>query len=345
MPAFGDLHRFGAQVSRIREADSRTAYLKPRSVLLEHLFLDSRAPSVPFRQFLQTPIQSKVECHGPWSGTSLEILETEAALLPPPASSELNSSPSYARGAGELLAIATLFGLGDLHSENIVAHRTSTELTPVPVDIEVAFWNCVSGIDTHLIPSQLTDPSEKSGFSAGRAAVYAPESPGPLLDAFLATSESISAVFPDAAQSLERAMQGHPIRVLLRPTREYRSMKIDSPLLPEERIQIDAGDIPYFFTERSARPRLLYFSKPQEISELDPGPFQKIFSSATPTMRDFIAPDRLSRLIKVTALHVVKAYFDSRQEVTLEGERFRLEISGRTAFLRTPAFSVQSKLT
>lgn len=268
----------------------------------------------------------------------------------------------YARNAGKLLALSTLLGLIDLHYENVLACKSYCgTLEPIPVDLEMAFWDCISVTDTNLVPSNMTEKS-KAGLNAGSLQPYNPKNPSLLLDAFLDTSDGLAGEVGDILTELEASLRGHPIRVLLRPTKDYRVMLRNSldvrdtsglsnqlarpgqDLLKEELLQLKAGDIPYFFTLREPDPKLYCFTSPAVNSACDPEHFTPLFRNATRTVAELSQRKRIERLRMVSALHIFKAYHATWPESSLEGEHFTIVRDGAKFSCSTPWFRAQASV-
>ncbi|MEK7690999.1 MAG: hypothetical protein AAB425_08260, partial [Bdellovibrionota bacterium] len=121
---------------------------------------------------------------------------------------------------------------------------------------------------------------------------------------------------PQLLGTMDLEMRGQPVRVLLRSSWLYRRLLdgespdlIAGPLLPEEQVQLSAGDIPYFFVNwGTPRAELLYEAKPgifDRVAAL-PAPFDAILDRATPTPEYLSSETRLETLIKTTAVHLAR---------------------------------------
>lgn len=325
----GDAHRFQQTVQRLGPSDGPFVFSKPRSVLLEYLFTDSRSPYLDSLHLVlgRAPV-GRVDELGLWNGQALD-LSPHCALAPDRAF----ESASYAESCGRWLALATILGLTDLHSENtlVLADRESggvaEEFYLQPIDLECAFWSCISGMDTFLIPSRLATPKQSGWMAQIGHEDLKFAHPHLALNGFFAAWRSLESIAPDWLRDLDLRLKGIPLRVLLRPTRVYRSLltqpqarerdellsRHGGPLLESELLQLQAGDIPYFFVERgTADPGALkFFKAPSQIASAEPKHFAATVVSATPSIPDFVSASRISNLCKITALHMIRVLEES----------------------------------
>jgi len=341
---FGDSHRFGAQV---RQLQSDT-FFKPRSTRLEYLFQSEESP---WRNFLDGFFISKsffafpaINASEPWQGQVPALDLFQCNDLP-----EDRENLEY--DLGRFLAMTTLLGITDLHFENCLFIIQDARFSFVALDLEIAFWNCVSGMDTLLFPS-LQINRRSSGFSGQFGEKFIWNEPSRAMDGFLSGAREIQKQLHDLLLDLERQLVGHPNRVLLRFTKDYvhpRPRQDEmGQFLPSELLQINAGDIPYFFTFREINPRLLYFSAPGEISEqkIDNLAVAKRFNNAVFTCAGLSEKTRIDQLIRTTALHFAYAYPEF-QKSKLEGEHFTLKVTDEKPGqleLTTSEFRVAARL-
>lgn len=350
----GDSHRFGQRVEELALAGGTRFFNKPRSVLLEKLFLDPSYCPAWVRRHLPYNPAIAVASRSPWDG-QVQALDTQDWSI-----SDLRKCPQYARRAGALIAICTFLGITDLHFQNVLPQlETDGTWAPVPIDIECVFWDCVSAIDTNLISSPFTLPHE-TGLSVGSGEAYFPERPSLLLDGYLEASSHLLPVLEEVLVGIEREMGEHPIRVILRPTQDYRRLMTSTDplrdaledqslarkgwgLIPEELVQLRAGDIPYFFVQRTASPRLLWFESPGGITEATPRHFEKVLKSATPSVAELTLRERTKRLRTISALHIVKAFHSNWPASEMYGARFELQRDGASFALLTSDFQAQAR--
>ena len=103
-------------------------------------------------------------------------------------------------------------------------------------------------------------------------------------------------------------MQGHPNRILLRFTKGYiHSLKENDldHLLESEKLQLSAGDIPYYFTFHEETLNTYFSSKGVVSEEKTRSPNTvKIFTDATKSIEELSSPSgsptHSSRLLRFT---------------------------------------------
>src|ERR1017187_4327930 len=141
-----DSHNFGKRVEKIRRA--RGALLpQPRTVFWEWLFFGKDSPlaevfhglgengELPLSSFL---FNLEVEVTEEWLGYSKELLEEKVDHL----------APSHFYGFGILLAYTYIFGIRDLHRQNLILTKSHLQ----PVDVEVVLTKLVLPSETLLLP-------------------------------------------------------------------------------------------------------------------------------------------------------------------------------------------------
>lgn len=260
----------------MKERASGTWFQKPRSVFWEHLFFGKDSPLLPIFQVIgpngSEPISKylfnlEVEVTGSWGGTSKEVLSQES--LP---------TLEHFYGFGVLLGYSYLFGIRDLHCQNVVMTKTHLQA----IDAEVVLTNLLLPHESVLLPfKDVTQGFSGIGKFGRSLASFTTEEINSLFSGYV---DLMSVAFGqvDALQGsiAKLDLKGQPIRVIVRNTGVYRAHISGSAtlgdLLPEEARQLERGDIPYFFRQ-IGRPDLLWVSS----ANLDTaavqalGPFQK----------------------------------------------------------------------
>lgn len=334
----GDSHRFGAVVERIQQ-HSTDFFVKPRSTFLEFIFNSNESPWKNFFQgfFLSSDYcaMSFAETSQPWRGSVPSFGPFQMKQLP-------TDRAQLEFDLGRFLALCTLLGITDIHNENSMYVERNARRTFAPLDLEIAFWNCASGMDTLLFPSRLIS-RESCGFSSQFGAEFKWNHPERALDGFISGASILKKDLYALLQDLEVRMQNHPNRVLLRPTKVY-AQKSSNSWLASEQLQMDAGDIPYYFTYREKNPKLLYFSSASEISEqpLENTDIAGIFKDAIYSCQDLSAPERVEKLIRTTALHFAHSYTEFRIP-KISGEFFDLTTTDHLQIV-TADFKVAAKI-
>jgi hypothetical protein len=263
----GDSHNFGQRVCQINEV-SGSFFQKPRSVFWEWLFFGKDSP-------LQSIVTDAERKFGGFQGNpvgakSIFALEVEQssdkkrgrskAILSGKVDRPVTDEELYAFGF--LLGYCTLFGIRDLHRPNLVRGVQFLHA----VDAEVVFAKLLLPCETLLLPFKETT-FERSGvghlFRNGRDIT---------LDQILALLKGYCTLFEAICSAKEGIVgalgkvteiaQEVPIRHILRDTAVYRNIQaqqIAVELLPEEIVQLQRGDIPYFF-KFMGKPELFYYT-------------------------------------------------------------------------------------
>jgi hypothetical protein len=269
MQRAGDTHNFGRSV---RLHDEHWV-AKPRSTFWEQLFL---AEGSRFRGALDSILGDEpiADCmprlafdrapNNPGT-TLMERLRVDPIL----ATCDLE----YALEAlGGLLAVSAWFGLEDLHSGNVMcgADKRTGKFVIFPIDIEVALSDIrlLSNIGlVHIDHGRQKIAGAAPLFNLIRKASPKERLAVPL--GYMRTAKKLLLGRTRLAKALRdtKGAYSAPIRVVLRDTRDYvdhqegrpLSQRIDaSPFAPEERVQLDRGDVPYFFRTLKD-PRIRYY--------------------------------------------------------------------------------------
>ncbi len=265
----GDSHRFGQRVSFL---SSDKVIKKPREATLEFLFLDQKSPLVKYKNLLGLEFHSTIQSISP-NESSVENLTSYII-----ADEEIEYfADELFILAGKFLATATLFGLNDLHVENILFIKKNETIALAPVDLEIIFYHFISSAETCLLPSPKADQ-----FTCGYAKLMPHLSAKRiqlLTDSFLESYSNIETIFPELLAILETELADSKIRMLLRPTQLYsnylkqkdEALFASEPigLSNEEKVQLDFGDIPYFFSFYQSPEQLYYYSSPSEIAKAE----------------------------------------------------------------------------
>lgn len=321
--SLSDSHRFGQRVKR----QPSGYFIKPRSVALEGLLLNQNLRPSFISEILGYSVHLKTEQLSDWEGR-VEALQPELTK---------NGFEHYSYFCGRLLALATYFGIIDLHSENIGIASTQTSLgtawVPVPLDVEVILWNAPSGMDTLLYPSKLI--SEKlCGFQSHlNRHLNSPLGASPVnldykkvLQGFIeATEVCLNHLNQFFWLDHWLSSQQVPIRVLLRSTHLYQKIlklknetpELDfkslvlsaGPLLDSEIFQLQQNDIPYYFTTRFEAHKYFtfkYFSSSHEVQECSPQQFLPTLQSTLQLPSVLASQSRLQAVGNTTLLQLFR---------------------------------------
>ncbi len=261
----GDLHNFGRRVTHVERA-SGSFFQKPRSVFWENLFFGETSPLERiFSSGENLGSRASYEDFGkPHFCLELQFTDaSEGGLSRAIDSSELlNENRIQAiQRFGWLLAYCYIFGIRDLHRGNLVL--TSRGLQPI--DAEVVLTKLVLPHETLLLPFK-----SNSFASSGIGQLFpSPDSISPgdtvnLLRGYFACFEAIIRCRPAILSALNEIVREYshvPVRHILRDTADYRSWGKESEreFFPEELVQLERGDIPYFF-KFIGSPHLYYYS-------------------------------------------------------------------------------------
>lgn len=239
-----DKHNFGQQVEKVQRGPD-TWYRKPRTVYWEWLFFGKTSPlktlfnekgengSRPLADYF---FNLDIEVESTWSGYAKEVsTENQTQTL----------EHFYAFGA--LIAYCYIFGIRDLHKQNLIMTKTHLQA----VDAEVVFTALTLPHETLLLPFKNVG-YEFAGIGAlvNSKEELTQEQVGQIIcgywDLFsLALARKIK---------IEQTLAGLdflkiPGRVIVRNTSEYKSLLDNSPdnALSSEIEQLKRGDIPYYF--------------------------------------------------------------------------------------------------
>lgn len=354
----GDSHRFG-QAVRSRLHLGVEWVDKPRPITFEMLFfgIDTQLPL--FKQLGVPALARSIE-RGLWDNSITSL----APYFFTGNEQDLQCSFSYAVRSGQLLAIASLFGLYDLHADNIKIIDYQGELIPLPIDLECFFFAMSSGAESYLIDSKFLK-LDRSGLAGQTLKPYRTNYPEKLLDSFLSTCNVVIGDFKKIFTHLESQLKQTPNRIILRNTRDYRQLLLaiknqknidfeniihhplltDQPLLPSEWQQLIAGDIPYYFVDDFYNLETLsYFSSPNKKERITLGNFAPKLKAAVPSRQDFVDPERLAQLIVNTSMQILDKFFDKSQKEAC-GEFFIARFAGPTMQLETPWFEAENDNT
>jgi hypothetical protein len=241
-----DKHNFGQSV-KLMERASGVYYQKPRPVYWEKLFFGKTSSlaelfnavgengNAPISKYL---FNLEVEIESEWLGFAKDVRRSTSTAV----------TTEHFYGFGVLLAYAYVFGIRDLHTNNLIL--TDTHLQAI--DAEIVLTDLVLPHETILLPFKDVE-FDRCGASKLATAMdeFSKDGRREILAGYLDAFAIFFRKQIEIQQTLETSLLTTPARVIVRNTREYRpylngSAPLDD-LLPEERIQIERGDVPYFF--------------------------------------------------------------------------------------------------
>jgi hypothetical protein len=256
-----DPHNFGRK-TRLVQVGTQLVVEKRRTVYWEWLFFGT-----------DSPLRSVLSKAAPANSRVGLVLDSffQISISDPDVSSIVSMveedtdpiDPNWFQ-VGGLLAYCWMMGIGDLHRSNILRTRRGL----LPIDVECVLGPLRSPSQTLLIPFRETNAQLcglARSWDLGRRRL-SPEQFKEFADGFYSMAQALV----KAKIELVRVMSDlpelkvQPVRILLRPTREYMA-GIGSRSLPdvffEEEVQLKRGDIPYFFSYVGGR-GLYYYSDP-----------------------------------------------------------------------------------
>lgn len=324
-----DLHNFGKSVQRIGQ-ESEAYYLKPRPVYWEWLFFGRNSPLSDLfnhsrlagfapRQIL---FNLDTEINDNFSGRSREVR----------AAANAENKPTHYYSLGVLLAYCYIFGIRDLHKNNVI--KTDTHLQVV--DAEVVLSKLLLPHETLLLPFKEVDLK-----LCGASHAIDLDSDMPMeifktiltgyLDTFenvIKNRDEIECVFADREEEMRRT----PIRHILRDTFHYRDAKIREPKIPffeSEVKQLARGDVPYYFKNLGDPKVLELIDENWKTGAVHlPEVFLKGAAREATSPRDLLEERRLRKQIfPAGLLYLSKLLLSSESEAEVSFEGMKLSIS------------------
>ena len=232
----GDLHNFGKQVSLDHNENT---FFKPRCIFWEHFYFGSDSPLLAaFKKlvsskefsFFQNHFQLQIHSKNPSiEGSSVKV-----------DAHSLNDKIDF-KDVGKLIAYCSVFGLLDLHTGNLVYNGKRF----IPIDIEVV--NAAIRVPSETLLFPLNDEERPYSLYFLLLPYLNEENAKLLLEGMI---EMLSCLAENSTALLSELssvdFSAYPVRVIIRHTLDYRT-KENADLLAEEIIQLERGDIPYFF--------------------------------------------------------------------------------------------------
>ncbi len=267
-----DKHNFGQQVEKVLRGSDHW-YRKPRTLYWEWLFFGNTSPLKSL--FNQKGLHSEraladyffnldIEIENTWSGFAKEI---QSEVLSP------TLEHFYAFGA--LVAYCYIFGIRDLHKQNLVMTKTHFQA----VDAEVVFVTLNLPHETLLLPFKHVG-YEFAGVGAlvNSKDEITQEQIEHLVLGYWDLFDLVSKQTAEIDKTIsELDFSKTPSRVIIRNTSEYTNFKNNLPsnALPSEVEQMRRGDIPFYF--KFVKDKRLYWLTEKKVaqSEVALGIFQR----------------------------------------------------------------------
>jgi hypothetical protein len=267
-----DKHNFGQQVEKVQRG-SDTWYRKPRTVYWEWLFFGKTSPLKTLfnengengtRPLADYFFNLDVEVESTWSGYAKEV------------SSE-NQTPTlehfYAFGA--LTAYCYIFGIRDLHKQNLIMTKTHLQA----VDAEVVFTALTLPHETLLLPFKNVG-YEFAGI--GALVNSKEELTQDQIEQIIFGYWDLFSLASSKKTELDRTLRilnfsEVPVRVIVRNTSEYAALLdgTSGNVLSSELAQIKRGDVPFYFKFISDRSLYWLEDKGRTRIEESVGTFQR----------------------------------------------------------------------
>ena len=324
----GDPHNGGRSVGRIETPDGLIWFEKPRPVFWENLFFGCKSPLTDFFKNAEAIFGLTIESNDSGvSGRSLLITE------------DRNFSESAFYNFGYLLGYSYAFGIQDLFKENVVPTKHGIQ----PIDAEIVLSAFSLPHESSLLPFKKTDFSRSGlGSIVNSKSDLTTQKIQQMLNGFISVLSEMRKCSRDMLHTLDRHIRPDiPIRVLLRGTADYRDWSDSkSRYLTEELVQLERGDIPYFFKFLSDS-RVYFYGQDgiaKVTSNLSDQMQQGLLKLAV-SPQNLISQERIdSLLLPAGCLHLMKTLvspeFQGTIETTagkakVEAERLSISIFGQ----------------
>ena len=148
-------------------------------------------------------------------------------------------------------------------------------------------------------------------------------------------------------------LMGKPIREIIRDTFIYRSKlgllrpneiaysTYDQILFTEEEnIQLQRGDIPYFFHLHGVDEKLMYFSASNDMSWAEDS--LKLRSGKL-SLEQLLDPLRIERLVKISILQIIRHFWSPKRR-KVAGKMFEVEVKNNQIYFSSKIFNLQCSL-
>lgn len=333
-----DFHNFGQSVQEIRRG-SEMIFQKPRPIYWEWLFFGKDSPlSIFFNHstFSATPAQTifnlEIEMGVDFKGSSRAITVSSVA-----------ATADHLYSLGVLLGYCYAFGIRDLHRNNIVKTKTHLQV----IDAEVVLSRLLLPHETLLLPFK-----EVGADLCGASSVLDLENVSTeqteivlrgyfdLFQCLILNLGGIQRAFDEHRPTFE----GIPIRHILRDTIHYRSARDNPPEIPlfeSEVVQLERGDIPYFFKFMGEPHVNAYTDRADNFSRLSLPPiFEKGAAREACLPMDLLDIKRIETLFPTGLLYISKTLIRANDcSVTNADFSFRLRGNEVSASVSGKSFS------
>lgn len=333
----GDTHRFGQFV---KCADS---CIKPRNGTLEFLFSDPNSPISPWlKQLYPTRFEYSINRISTWH-TECQNLSSLAFNANNLTYAEVCTQHGVADSIAYWMVLTLAFGITDLHANNVLIIKDQKGLCHFqPIDLELIFEPTTNLVSTSLIGHSTNFFGRSGIFAQWGSDDFLYSSGFPLIaviDRLLTLFASLDAKqLADICKTISLELKGKPVRRISRATEDYRKAILsDSSLVfenfhPEEKLQMKAGDIPYFFHQYPS-PEIRYFNSVETHSVVK----SQLDLPAKMDITFVCNPERLENLKKITTLQLLRRFWPTGQNMVLSSH-FKAVRKDQLLILETASF-------
>lgn len=339
-----DHHNFGQLVTQEARA-SEIYFRKPRTVFWEWFFFGKNSPlKSAFDSVAITDIifNLDVETASGHSGLSKHVLEVPHSVI----------SDSYAYNFGVLTAYCYIFGIRDLHKGNVV--RTKTHLQVI--DAEVVLSKLLLPNETLMLPFKETTfeicAAKKSFLDQShidvKNVIEILQGYFDLFNIVINLREKLLLIFKEQREIMVKT----PVRHIMRDTSNYRKWREQklSPVVPfcqSELVQLERGDVPYFFKFITDSALYAYTSPAGDYEPVTvPKEFKKGVDRDAADPTELLASTRLeSELLPTGSLFLLKKLLPINYCGSLEGKNFKAKIAHKKLDIYFGGFIFTASIT
>lgn len=307
--AYGDYHNCGKRVHYL--GDGRIT--KPRTVFWEWLLLSSESPLQELPVIGGVPNFFKSQIQINWQSRWLdgEVIEFPQINIGDNQQIDFES-------IGQTLAVVSFFGIGDLHWQNVFPVVENDMLSIVPIDIECIFHRLQVLSQTKIISDKRNSNSTSGLNTVVRRKIDIDEL-GMLSNAFCKTITGLDKHKLRITKVIESIIPTNqiPIRVITRPTTYYydvlNSIQTGQSLNTIglkrcEKLQLDRGDIPYFFHFPNDK-RIYFLNNSLDVVESEFSQIPNIkLDIQTRTFSEFKVEQMAPRMIVSSMFQLARSY-------------------------------------
>ncbi|MGE3263108.1 MAG: hypothetical protein AB7K68_15105 [Bacteriovoracia bacterium] len=312
-------------------------FQKPRPIYWEWLFFGKDSPlSFFFKNstFSASPAQTifnlEIEMGADFKGSSREV---RASMGP--------STGSHLYSLGVLLGYCYVFGIRDLHRNNVVKTETHIQV----VDAEVVLSRLLLPHETLLLPFKEVDADLCGASSILSLAIVSSEQIEivlrgyyDVLSCITSNLAGIQRVFEDQQATFKKI----PIRHILRDTIHYRlafQKPPEIPLFDSEVEQLGRGDVPYFFKFVGEAQVHAYSDQHDNYLPVTlPAVFEKGAAREASLVSELLNSGRIASLMPTGFLYIAKllsndkgcSLSNSDFSVQVRGSEVSASLGGRT---------------